>query len=561
MTEAAQTGRPAAMRPDWWRRGVVYQVYPRSFADSDGDGIGDLAGIVAHLDHLNDRTQGSLGVDALWLSPIYPSPGFDVGYDVADYVSVDPAFGSLGEFDRLVTEAHRRGIAVVLDLVMNHTSHLHPWFLGSRTDRHGPYADWYIWRDPVGRTWRGRPRPPNNWVSFFGGPAWTWEPARGQFYLHTFLPQQPDLNWRHPAVRAAMLDVVRFWLARGVDGFRLDVFNAFFKDAALRSNPRRVPDPRHFPFGLRAWDRQRHVYDKDQPEMAGLLAEFRALVDGVPGRMSVGELFAGDPREAAGYAAPRHLIFDFRLIGQPWRADRLARAIDEREAAFGPDRWPTVVLSNHDQPRPSTRLARGAERDLVAKAAAMLLLTLRGTPFLYYGDEIGLGDIHVPRREIVDPPARRYWPLPLWWNRDQCRAPMPWSAAPNGGFTTGRPWLRMTPDAATRNVAAQAADPDSVLSFFRRLLWLRGASAALQTGTFRWLVAGEGGVLAYLREAPEERVLMALTTEDHAATVNLGDVKGRPRLLLSSAGSSEAEVIGEGRLNLRAREAVLLRLE
>jgi alpha-glucosidase len=549
------------MRPDWWRRGVVYQVYPRSFADSDGDGIGDLAGVVAHLDHLNDGTQGSLGVDALWLSPIYPSPGFDVGYDVADYVSVDPAFGSLGEFDRLVTEAHRRGIAVVLDLVMNHTSHLHPWFLGSRTDRHGPYADWYIWRDPVGRTWRGRPRPPNNWVSFFGGPAWTWESARGQFYLHTFLPQQPDLNWRHPAVRAAMLDVVRFWLARGVDGFRLDVFNAFFKDAALRSNPRRVPDPRHFPFGLRAWDRQRHVYDKDQPEMAGLLAEFRALVDGVPGRMSVGELFAGDPREAAGYAAPRHLIFDFRLIGQPWRADRLARAIDEREAAFGPDRWPTVVLSNHDQPRPSTRLARGAERDLVAKAAAMLLLTLRGTPFLYYGDEIGLGDIHVPRREIVDPPARRYWPLPLWWNRDQCRAPMPWSAAPNGGFTTGRPWLRMTPDAATRNVAAQAADPDSVLSFFRRLLWLRGASAALQTGTFRWLVAGEGGVLAYLREAPEERVLMALTTEDHAATVELGDVKGRPRLLLSSAGSSEAEVIGEGRVNLRAREAVLLRLE
>ena len=277
--------------------------------------------------------------------------------------------------------------------------------------------------------------------------------------------------------------------------------------------------------------------------------------------MSVGELFAGDPREAAGYAAPRHLIFDFRLIGQPWRADRLARAIDEREAAFGPDRWPTVVLSNHDQPRPSTRLARGADRDHVAKAAAMLLLTLRGTPFLYYGDEIGLGDIHVPRREIVDPPARRYWPLPLWWNRDQCRAPMPWSAAPNGGFTTGRPWLRMAPDAPTRNVAAQAADPDSVLSFHRRLLWLRGASAALQTGTFRWLVAGERGVLAYFREAPEERVLMALTTEDRAATVDLGGVQGRPRLLLSSAGSSEERVIAEGRVNLRAREAVLLRLE
>ena len=543
------------MLPDWWRRGVVYQVYPRSFADSDGDGVGDLAGIAAHLDHLNDGTADSLGVDALWLSPIYPSPGFDGGYDVADFVGVDPGFGTLADFDRLVAEAHRRGIAVLLDLVMNHSSHLHRWFADSRTGRDGPYADWYIWRDAAGWTRRGRPRPPNDWQSFFGGPAWTWEPARGQFYLHTFLPQQPDLNWRHGALRAAMLDVVRFWLARGVDGFRLDVFNCFFRHPDLPDNPRRRFG------GLRAWDRQVHVHDKDQPEMAGLLAEFRALVDAAPGRMSVGEPFAADARVAAGYAAPRHLIFDFGLLGQPWRADRLARAIEGTEATFGPHGWPALALSNHDQPRAATRLSRGHERDAVARAAAMLLLTLRGTPFLYYGEEIALGDVRVPRREMVDRVAERYWPLPVWWNRDPCRAPMPWSAGAGGGFTTGRPWMRMAPDTATRNVAAQASDPASVLVFHRRLLALRRASTALQTGTFRWVVAGERGVLAYLREVPGERMLVALTTEARRGEVSLAGIPGRPRLLLSSADSLEADAVRDGDLHLRPREALLIRLD
>ena len=362
------------MDDDWWRRGVVYQVYPRSFADTDGDGVGDLAGIRAHLDHLNDGTPGSLGVDALWLSPIYPSPGHDLGYDVADHTAIDPRFGTMADFDRLVAEAHERSIRVILDLVMNHTSHESPWFRASRASRTGPYADWYLWRDPLGTDRRGRPRPPNDWVSWFGGPAWTWEPARGQFYMHTFLPEQPDLNWRHPAVRAAMLDVVRFWLSRGVDGFRLDVFNAFFKHPDLPDNPpRRVH--RWQRTGWRAWDRQDHIHDKDQPEMAGLLAEFRAILDAVPGRMSVGELFTGDPVRAASYAAPRHLIFDFRLIEQPWAADRLAQAIEDAEQANGPDRWPAVVLGNHDQPRQATRLSRGRARDreAIARAAAVLL--------------------------------------------------------------------------------------------------------------------------------------------------------------------------------------------
>ena len=256
---------------EWWRTGVVYQIYPRSFADTNGDGLGDLAGIIEHLDHLNGAP-GSLGVDAIWLSPIYPSPDFDFGYDVADYVGIDPRFGDLASFDWLVSECHARGIRVVLDLVLNHSSHRHPWFEASRAGRAGPHADWYIWRDSPGRTRNGRRRPPNNWRGFFGGAAWTWDEARGQFYLHTFLPQQPDLNWRNPEVRAAVLDVVRTWLDRGVDGFRLDVFNTFFKDAALRSNPRRP--------GVRGgWGGQVHLYDRNQPELAEALTELRALVD------------------------------------------------------------------------------------------------------------------------------------------------------------------------------------------------------------------------------------------------------------------------------------------
>lgn len=553
MTVTEQTGATGAST-DWWQRGVVYQIYPRSFADSDGDGVGDLPGIIAHLDHLE-----SLGVDAIWLSPIYPSPGLDLGYDVADHAAIDPLFGTMADFDRLVTGAHERGIKVVLDLVMNHTSDQHAWFRDSRTGPASAHADWYLWRDPAG--WRrGRPIPPNNWASFFGGSGWTWDPTRKQFYLHTFLKEQPDLNWREPAVRTAQLAMVRDWLARGVDGFRLDVFNTFYKDPNLASNPPRTPPPRGLA-RLRGWNRQLHVNDKDQPELAGFLAEFRAIVDEVPGRMTVGELFDDRLEFAAMYAAPRHLIFDFELLTQPWQAEALASTIDDREAAFGPDRWPAVVLSNHDQPRHATRYAKGPDRDAVAKAAAVLLLTLRGTPFLYYGEEIALGDIKVPRREIVDPPARRYWPLPLWWNRDGCRAPMPWSGGPNGGFTSGRPWLRMAPDFATRNVAAQAADPDSVLATYRRLLAVRRTLPALQSGTFKWVVRARDDVLAYRRDAPGEAVLVAINLGAEAISVPLADPK-----TASLAWEPVFSTVVSGRrpleglvLRLAAHEAVILR--
>jgi alpha-glucosidase len=546
---AAPLSAPAEPAPDgreWWRSGLIYQVYPRSFSDTNGDGVGDLAGLINHLDYLNDGSPASLGIDAIWLSPIYPSAGFDLGYDVSDYTAIDPLFGDLTDFDRLVAEAHRRGIRLILDQVLNHTSYLHPWFVASRSARTGPRADWYLWRDPAGYGPGGRPRRPNNWVSFFGGPAWTWDEVRRQFYLHTFLPEQPDLNWRNPGVRAALLDVIRTWLGRGVDGLRFDVFNAFYKHAELLSNPYR-------PGGRRAYSRQVHLYDKNQPELLELLAEIRRIVDERPGRMTVGELFEGSVEQAASYAQPGHLIFDFSLIHQPWTARAFARAVAEREAAFGPQGWPTVVMSNHDQPRSASRYDR-ADGDARARVAATMLLTLRGTPFLYYGEEIGLRDVDIPRDEIQDLAARR---SKGWWNRDQARAPMPWGSGPNDGFSTGRPWLRMSPEGATRNVSDQLADPDSILSHYRRLAWLRRSSPALSVGSYQELAIGDSSVFAYLRRAGGQSALVLLGFGRRSVPVALPpSPSGRPwRAALSTHAALPA---GVERTELRPLEAVIL---
>jgi alpha-glucosidase len=548
------------MNVDWWRDGVVYQIYPRSYADSDGDGIGDLQGILANLDHLNDGTPGSLGVDAIWLSPIYPSPDFDFGYDVADYVGVDPKYGTLVDFERLVEECHARGVRVILDLVLNHTSHEHAWFQASRASRTGPYADWYIWRDSPGRSITGRRRPPNNWRSFFGGSAWTWEPAREQFYMHTFLPEQPDVNWRNAETRAALLDVVRTWLARGVDGFRLDVFNVFFKDAQLRSNPRKV--------GRRGWwGWQRHIHDRDQPDLAPALAELRALVDAAPGRMTVGELFDGSIHEAAASSAPRHLIFDWALLGLPWSAEAFRTSIARREEVFGPDRWPANVLSNHDQPRHASRYASlagdpggvgAALGDARAKVAAAMLLTLRGTPFLYYGEEIALRSLDIPNEAAADPPARRASFLFPWWNRDQARGSMPWRSAPGGGFSTGRPWLPLPPDLATRNVERQSEDPDSVLAVYRALLSLRRSMPVLQRGSQVLLDVGDSNVLAYLREADGRSVAVLLNFGTRSAHVVLPHATPAQawRVALSTHDRRAGDAL-EGAVNLAPLEALI----
>lgn len=515
---------------DWWQRGVVYQVYPRSLQDTDGDGVGDLPGITRRLEHLRD-----LGVDAVWLSPIYPSPGLDVGYDVADHSAVDPTYGTMADFDALVAAAHGMGLRVILDLVMNHTSDQHRWFTESRRSRTGEYADWYIWRDPSGVDRRGRPRPPNDWQSFFGGPAWTWEPAREQFYMHTFLVQQPELNWRSPAVRDAQMTMIRGWLDRGVDGFRLDVFNAFFKHADLPDNPP-IRDPRRW-HGRGAYFRQEHLYDKDQPELHDWLREFRAVVDERPGRMTVGEQFSGTGVTGAlPFVEPRHLVFDFRTIETPWSAAAWAESQRVQDQGYVGDTWPTLVLSNHDRSRQVTRLregrhVRGLDQDALAKAAAVLLLASRGTPFLYYGEEIGLGDSAIPRRDIVDPPARqsllqRLWAP--WWNRDQCRGPMPWTGGTGRGFTTGRPWLPFASDSGTRNVAGQDGDPRSVLATYRALLALRRASPALHVGASAPVAEGPD-VYAWRREHDGEVFLCAVNFTDRETAFTLPGTGGEGR--------------------------------
>ena len=546
----------AALGSDWWQRGVVYQVYPRSFADSNGDGVGDLPGLIDKLDYLNDGTERSLGVDAIWLSPIHPSPGYDVGYDVADYDAIDPIYGTLDEFDRLIAEAHRRGIRVMLDLVMNHTSSAHRWFEESRRGPEGPYGDWYLWRDGTpGRF--GRIARPNNWRSFFGGSAWTWDEVRGQFYMHTFLPEQPDLNWRNPAVRDAMLTMVRGWLDRGVDGFRLDVFNAFFKHAELPSNPRRL-------LGRRPYDRQIHLYDKDQPELIEFLAEFRALLDSYPDRMSVGELFASDPSGATRLSAPGHMVFDWNLIRQPWKAKAFAEASEKHERMFGADLWPTLVLSNHDQPRHASRLAPDADAttsDAVARAAGTLMLTLRGTPFLYYGEEIGARNVTVPWDEIIDPPARRggrlIRRLAPWWNRDQARSPMPWGGGPNGGFSTGRPWVRMATDVDSRTVAKQDGDPFSVLNTYRRLLWLRRRHPALQVGDYRSLPSRSDDIFAFERATAGETLIVAVNFSETPRSLRIRTTR-RWKTLFDTHEPAQAGVVGGDELTLRPYEAVIL---
>jgi len=540
---------------DWWREGIVYQIYPRSYGDTDGDGVGDLAGIIEHLDHLGPE---GLGVDAIWLSPIYPSPGFDVGYDVSDHAAVDRLLGTEADFDRLVREAHARGLRVILDLVMNHTSDQHAWFQASRVSREGPHADFYLWRDPSGVDEEGRPLPPNNWLSFFGGSAWQYEPARGQFYLHTFLVEQPELNWRNPAVEEAQLKMVRGWLDRGVDGFRLDVFNIFLKHPALPSNP----ELQGMAPGTSAWDRQEHKYDRDQPDFPDLIARFRAIVDEVPGRMSVGELFYGGPETSASLANENHLVFDWELVRAPWSAEEYRDLLDRRQAIFGDGIWPTIVLSNHDQSRQASRLAASAgiaDTDAVARAAAAIALTLRGTPFLYYGEEIGLRDVVVPFDEIIDPPARRVEEGWVWWNRDGCRSPMPWTGGPGHGFTTsGQPWIRFGDDADRRSVAAQATDPRSVMATYRRLIVLRHHRPSLRRGSLRRRDLGGVDVLSYDREADGETTLVVANFAQAGTAVDLQPAGDGPWLPVGGSHPDPGTPDPAGQLALRGLEVVIL---
>jgi len=496
----------------WWRDGIIYQIYPRSFADSNGSGLGDLPGITSKLDYLAD-----LGVDALWLSPIYPSPDKDFSYDVSDYVDIDPRFGSLADFDLLLSEAHQRGIRIILDLVLNHTSDQHAWFLESRSNRDNPKANWYIWQPPsdsppiFSENGGSRRGVPNNWQSIFGGRAWEYAPERDQYYYHMFVPEQPDVNWRNPEVRQAMLDVVRFWLDRGADGFRLDVFNMYFKDTQFRENPRK--------FGLRAFDRQHHIYDCDQPEMIPLLQELRGVLDSYPDRYAIGETFISSREKIVKYSGEGklHAAFNFEFTHSKFDPAQYVKYILDWETLYAEHGiWPNYVLGNHDVKRTATRHVRG-EDDTRLKVLMSMLLTLRGTPYLYYGEEIGMRDISLKRSEILDPPGKKF--CPLYKGRDGCRSPMQWDDSTNAGFSSTKPWLPVHPNHQARNVEAQQADPESMLNFTRSLIQLRREHTALVRGNFTLLTEKPKDALAYTRETPEQSILVALNFKNRMASV------------------------------------------
>jgi len=509
------------MSQPWWKTAVAYQIYPRSFCDTTGNGIGDLEGIRRQLDHICD-----LGVDALWLSPFFPSPMADYGYDVSDYCGVDPLFGDLDEFDRLVTEAHQRSLRVIIDWVPNHTSIEHPWFTESRSSKDSPKRDWYVWRDPSADG-----GPPNNWIeSLTFGQAWTLDPATGQYYLHCFLPEQPDLNWANPDVAGAMADTLRFWLDRGVDGFRMDVVHLIGKDPTLPDEPPEVAGLPHTVLNFR-------------PETHEHLRRLRTLIDSYPDdRMAIGEIYLLDTALVAshyGHGDELHLCFNFPPLYTPWDASAWRAAISETVRELDAiDAWPTWVLSNHDNPRHRTRYGDREDR---ARAAAVMLCTLRGTPFLYAGEELGLSDAVVSREQRHDPAGR-----------DGCRAPIPWDGSGTHGWATSQPWLPWPPDAATRHAEAQRSDPASIFHLYRDLLALRRSTPALQHGDFELIDGPDPArVLAYRRigsgagDSGPYTVLVSMVDERIATRLP-------GQLVLSSAGRHDWDGVLDG------NEAVIL---
>ncbi len=481
----------------WWRDGVIYQIYPRSFMDSNHDGVGDLEGIRQRLNHL-----AWLGIDGIWLSPCYPSPMADFGYDVSDYCDIDPAFGTLTDFDRLLADAHDKDIRIILDLVPNHSSDRHPWFQAARSSRTNGQRDWYVWRDP-----KPDGSPPNNWKSVFGGPAWEFDQTTGQYYLHTFLKEQPDLNWRNPQVVAAMHNVMRFWLDRGVDGFRIDVIHAIAKDPELRDNPE-------------ANGIQERVHSENHPDVHDMLRGLRHLVNGYQERMLVGEVYLMDPAKVAryyGHGDELHLAFNFSFMHASWDAAAFRHQVERFAALVGERGWPDHVLSSHDAPRHASRYDHPTLGDARARLAALMLLTLRGTPFLYYGEEIGMRNVDIPVDAMRDPLARTLHPGMC---RDGERTPMRWEPGPGAGFTSGSPWLPLGSDTDSRTVSRQAQDPTSLLCLYRDAIALRRQHPSLHGGDFTSLDA-PGQVFAFERRLGSSVALVAL---------NFGDTAVNPRL-------------------------------
>ncbi|CAN5147199.1 alpha-amylase family glycosyl hydrolase [soil metagenome] len=522
----------------WWKSGILYQIYPRSFQDSNGDGVGDLRGIIQRLPYLRD-----LGVDALWLSPIFPSPMEDFGYDISDYIGIDPLFGTVADFDALVAAAHDIGLKVILDLVPNHTSDRHPWFVESRSSKNNPKRDWYIWRDGCGEG-----MPPNNWLSEFGGSSWEFDARSGQYYYHAFLRAQPDLNWRNPDVRRAMHDVMRFWLRRGVDGFRVDVMWHLIKDDLLRDNP---PNPDFTP-DSQPYERLIPLYSTDRPEVHAVIAEMRQVIDEFDERVLIGEIYLPPDKLVSYYGrdlAGAHLPFNFALISTPWNTQAVSELITRYEKALPPGAWPNWVLGNHDRRRIASRVGEAQ-----ARVAAMLLLTLRGTPTLYYGDEIGMPQVEIPQERVRDPFEKN---LPgIGVGRDGCRTPMQWDSTPRAGFSTGDPWLPLNANFAHDNVEAERQDAESMLVLYRALIELRRARPELTRGSYE-LVHITGDLLIFERTQEDRRLFVALNLG--AQSISWTDTATRGRILLSTYMDRQAEMVG-GTLSLRDAEGLIVEL-
>jgi alpha-glucosidase len=534
---SAQTKRPL-----WWQHSVIYQIYPRSFHDSNGDGIGDLKGIFQRLDYLK-----WLGIEAVWISPIYPSPMADFGYDISNYTDIHPYFGTLQDFDDLLAAVHQRNMKLILDLVPNHTSDQHPWFLESKASRDNPKRDWYIWRDakPDGST-------PNNWLAAFGGSAWEWDEKTGQYYYHAFLKEQPDLNWRNPEVQKAMLDVMKFWLDRGVDGFRVDVMWHMIKDEQFRDNPPNL----NYQLYMATYDQLLPVYSTDQPEVHDIVKMMRKLTDSHNERLIIGEIYLPIHKLVTYYGVDRsgaHLPFNFQLLTLPWNAQQIASAISQYEGALPSGGWPNWVLGNHDQPRIASRV--GYDQ---AKVAAMLLLTLRGTPTVYYGDEIGMRDVPIPFDEIQDPQGLNMPDKNL--SRDPARTPMQWDESENAGFTTGKPWLRLDRNYRANNVKVQRETPQSMLRLYHKLITLRQNEPSLHIGDYVPVFA-DHQMIAYVRKHENDQAFLVLLNLSHRSCFfRQANTSYEGKIILSTAPEIEGTRV-QGTISLSGDEGIIVALD
>lgn len=535
------SGNATAIDREWWRGAVIYQIYPRSFQDNNGDGIGDLVGITQRLEYVAD-----LGVDAIWLSPFFKSPMKDFGYDVANYREVDPIFGTLEDFDQLLEKAHSLGLKVIIDQVISHSSDQHPWFVESRQSRTNAKKDWYVWADP-----QADGTPPNNWLSIFGGSAWTWDPRRKQYFQHNFLASQPDLNFHNPDVRDAVLEEMRFWLERGVDGFRLDTVNFYFCSTGLESNPPVKAEDYNASIApdVNPYNLQEHIFDKSRPENAEFMERIRALLDEYPGTTSVGEI--GDAQRQVELMAEYtsgtdrlHMAYTFDFLGGEFSARHFRKSIQTIETK-APDGWTCLAFSNHDVVRHVSRWARHGFEEDFARLAVMLLLSMRGSVCLYQGEELGLSEADISFEDIVDPYGREFWPN--FKGRDGCRTPMVWQAsARNSAFSPAeRTWLPIPVGHSERAVDTQLQNNDSTLHFYRHMLEKRRENPALAQGGLD-LIDAEDGILAFFRQKDDARLLCVFNMTHEAGKFTLPKgtrVVGNP-LMAAHA------VPGDGQLNL-----------